>query len=150
MKKMTILLAAAAFMLFGAAVSPASAQVVKDSACLDHGVNWDCHFHVSNYTVGSPVTLTINYTCPGGCGPVMSFGLQDKGFTPAGATGHLIGGSRNDGSLQLTFVFDSLGKTGNHEMGTGNFVMNMMADDGSGGMTMVSCPVDIRVKSTKD
>ena len=37
MKRMTVLLAVAAFMLFVPAVAPASAQVVKDSSCSDHG-----------------------------------------------------------------------------------------------------------------
>jgi hypothetical protein len=38
--------------------------------------------------------------------------------------GHLVGGARLESGLQLTFVFDSLNKTGNHSMGTANFVMN--------------------------
>ena len=150
MKRMTILLAIAAFMLFGPAVAPASAQAVKDSSCNDHGLTWDCHFHIKDYVVGSPVTFTVNYSCPGKCGPVISFGLQDRGFTPEGVTGHLVGGSRMPSGLQLTFVFDNLGKTGNHAMGTGNFLMNVMVDDGAGGMIAVPCPVDVRLKSTKD
>jgi len=149
-KRMTILLAFAAVMLFGPAVAPASAQVVKDSSCIDNGVTWDCHFHIKDYTIGAPVTFTVNYTCPGNCGPVTSFGLQDRGFTPDGVEGHLVGGRRLPSGLELTFVFDNLGKTGNHSKGMGNFVMNLMVDDGSGGMMAVTCPVDVRLKSSKD
>jgi hypothetical protein len=150
MKRMTVLLAIAAFMLFGPAVAPASAQAVRDSSCIDHGLTWDCHFHIKDYTVGTPVTFNVNYTCPGKCGPVLSFGLQEKGFTPEGVSGHLVGGSRMPSGLQLTFVFDNLGPTGNHAMGTGNFLMNVMVEDGTGAMVMVACPVDVRLKSTKD
>jgi len=150
MKRMTILLAVAAFMLFGPAVAPASAQAVKDSSCTAQGVTWDCHFHIKDYAVGVPVTFTVGYSCPGNCGPVTSFGLQDRGFTPEGVTGHLVGGKRLPSGLELTFVFDNLGKTGNHSKGMGNFVMNLMVDDGAGGMVAMSCPVDVRLKSTKD
>lgn len=153
MRKLTILFAAAAFMLFGASVGPASAQVVKDSSCMDHGLTWDCHFHIKDMVVGQPVTFQINYTCPnaGDCGPVTSFGLGDKGFyPPSDVAGHLVGGARLESGLQLTFVFDSLGKTGNHSMGTANFIMNLMMADGSGGMVSVPCPVDVRLKSDKN
>jgi len=150
MKRMTILLVFTAVMLFGPAVAPASAQAVKDSSCNTQGLTWDCHFHIKDYTVGAPVTFTVNYTCSGNCGPVTSFGLQDRGFTPDGVSGHLVGGRRLPSGLELTFVFDDLGKTGNHSKGMGNFVMNLMVDDGAGGMVAVACPVDVRLKSTKD
>jgi hypothetical protein len=150
MKRMTVLLAVSAFLLFGATVAPAAAQAVKDSSCIDQGVTWDCHFHVKDYVVGSPVTFLVNYSCPGACGPVTSFGLGDRGFTPEGVTGHLVGGKRMQSGLELTFVFDSLQTTGNHAMGTGNFMMNLMVDDGTGTMTSVAFPVDVRLKSTKD
>jgi hypothetical protein len=153
MRKITILFAAAAFMLFGASVGPASAQVVKDSSCNDHGLTWDCHFHIKDMVVGAPVTFTINYSCPGDgdCGPVTSFGLGEKGFfPPADVAGHLVGGARLPSGLELTFVFDSLGKTGNHSTGTANFIMNLMMSDGAGGMVSVPCPVDVRLKSEKN
>jgi hypothetical protein len=148
-----MMVAAVAFLSFGASVGTASAQVVKDSACVDevHGVTWDCHFHIKDMVVGQPVTFNVNYTCNGTCGPVTSFGLGDKGFyPPADVAGHLVGGARMPSGISLTFVFDSLRTTGNHNMGTANFMMNLMAPDGSGGMVSVPMAVDVRLKSTKD
>jgi hypothetical protein len=153
MKRMTVLLAVAAFMLFVPAVAPASAQVVKDSSCNDHGLTWDCHFHIKDMVVGQPVTFQINYSCPneGDCGPVTSFGLGEKGFYPASdVAGHLVGGARLATGLQLTFVFDALENTGNHSKGTANFIMNLMMADGSGGMVSMPCPVEVRLKSEKN
>ena len=152
MRKTTVVLAAAVFVMFGVSVTPASAQVVKDSSCTNaSGVTWDCHYHMKDVTVGAPITFQVNYSCPGPCGPVMSFGLGEKGFFPASeVSGHLVRGSRLPSAMSLTFVFDALSDTGNHSKGTANFVMNLMVDDGAGGMVAMPCPVDVRLKTDKE
>ena len=75
-------------------------------------MTWDCSYKIKSVSPGMPVSFSVNYTCLGDCGPVLSFGLQDPGFTPAGASGHLVGGRRLPGGLELTFAFDSVKESG--------------------------------------
>ena len=141
--------------LFSAAVilamlvvaSPASAQaVVRESGCTEvsgtNSMSYDCGFNVKDYTVGTPVTFTINYGCTSGCGPVLSFGLRNVGFTPPGVAGHLVGGKRIPGGVELTFVFDSLK---NGHVGNAHFNMNVNMDDGSGNWSAKSCKVNVHL-----
>jgi hypothetical protein len=133
------------------AAAPASAQtVMRESTCTNvHGSNlmtYDCNYHVRNYVVGTPVTLSMTYNCTGACGPVMSFGLKGRGFSPAGVSGHLVGGKRLANGIELTFVFDSLKSMGNQATGSAHFNMNVNMDDGSGSMSAVPCKVDVHLK----
>jgi hypothetical protein len=141
---------AGALVLF-AGVTPVAAQMVmKESECtMNHGSNtitYDCGFNVKGYTVGTPVTFTVNYYCSGTCLGVTSFGLRDSGFTPGGVSGHLVGGKRLPNGIQLTFVFDSLKTTGKGGVGNAHFKANLNADDGSGTVGMVPCTVDVHLK----
>ena len=131
-------------------VSPAAAQaVVKESTCThEHGSNtitYDCGFNVRDYTVGTPVTFTMNYACSGPCGSITSFGLRNSGFTPGGVSGHLVGGKRVPGGMELTFVFDSLKQGGKGAVGNAHFKMNLNADEGTGTMVLVPCSVDVHL-----
>jgi hypothetical protein len=133
------------------AATPAFAQtVVREGTCSHlHGTNsltYDCSFNVSNYVVGTPVTFTVNYTCSGPCGPVTSFGLRDSGFTPDGVSGRLVGAKRLSGAVELTFVFDSLKKTGRTSIGNAHFNLNLSMDDGSGTKSTVPCDVDVHLR----
>jgi len=138
---------AGALVLF-AGVSTASAQMVmKESRCsMSHGSNtidYDCGFSVRNYTEGTPVTFTINYTCSGACPGITSFGLGNSGFTPSGVSGHLVGGKRLADGIQLTFVFDSLKTGGKGAAANAHFKLNLNADDGTGTISMV--PLNTKV-----
>ena len=149
MKRALLCGAMAAVLALFVGVSPAAAQaVVKESSCThQHGSNtitYDCGFNVKDYTVGTPVTFTVNYACSGNCGAVTSFGLRNSGFTPGGVSGHLVGGKRVTGGMQLTFVFDSLKKTGSGAVGNAHFKMNLNADTGDG-MELVPCTVDVHL-----
>jgi len=134
-------------------IVPASAQLMREGTCtLGEGtaaVTYDCSFNVKNYVTGTPVTLSIGYTCAGTCGPVMSFGLRDNGFTPAGVSGHLAGGRRSVSGLELTFVFDTLKKTGAGATGNAHFIMTLMMDDGAGGITAMPLPIDVHLNESK-
>jgi hypothetical protein len=152
MKCFSVVLGAAVLLVAGFAASPASAQVVMhESSCTDvvgsNSLTHDCGFNVKNYVVGSPVTFTVNYACTGSCGPVLSFGLRDAGFTPEGVSGHLVGGRRVAGGLELTFVFDALKKTGGGAVGNAHFSMNLMVDDGQGTRQVLPCGVDVHLKA---
>lgn len=148
MKRMGMMLAAVAVVALGA-VFPASAQAVRESSCTleQNGVTvtYDCGFNVKNYVTGTPVTLAIAYSCSGDCGPVMSFGTRDRGFSPGGVSGHMVSGRRGVNGLELTFVFDSLKKTGNGAVGNAHFAMGLMLPDGQGGLSIMSCPVDVHL-----
>jgi len=127
--------------------SPASAQtVIRESACTEvHGSNtmtYDCGYNVKNYAVGTPVTLAINYSCTGGCGPVVSMGLRNSGFTPPGVSGHVTGSKRFPGGVELTFVFDSLKKD---HVGNAHFNLNINMDDGSGNWSAEPCKVNVHL-----
>lgn len=142
-------LMAAVLAVFAAA--PAAAQaVVKESTCTHvRGTNrmtYDCKFQVKNYVPGTPVTFAMTYGCSGSCGPVMSFGLRGRGFSPSGVSGHLVGGRRLDNGIELTFVFDSLKSMGNQKNGSALFNMNVSMDDGSGNMAPEPCDVDVHLK----
>ena len=142
---------AAAILALCVGVAPAAAQaVMKESSCSDqHGSNTithDCGFNVKDYTPGTPVTFTMNYSCTGTCGTVTSFGLRNSGFTPGGVSGHLVGGKKIPGGIQLTFVFDTLKATGKGSVGNAHFKMNLNADDGSGVMSLVPCEVDVHLQ----
>jgi hypothetical protein len=134
-------------------VVPASAQLMRESTCTNAegatAVTWDCNFNVKDYVTGTPVVLAINYTCTGACGPVMSFGLRDNGFTPAGVSGHLAGGRRTLSGLDLTFVFDTLKKAGAGATGNAHFVMNLMMSDGAGGIVAMPLPIDVHLNESK-
>jgi len=141
------LFSAAVILTMLAIASPASAQaVVRELTCTEvHGsnqMNYDCGFNVKNYTVGTPVTFTINYSCTGGCGPVVSFGLRGSGFTPPGTSGHMVGGKRIPNGVELTFVFDSLK---NGHIGNAHFNLNLNMDDGSGNWSAVPCKVNVHL-----
>lgn len=150
MKKTMLLFAGAVFAMSALMATPAHAQAVKDRSCTDaaSGVTWDCDFKMKSATPGAPVSFSVNYSCASAvCGPVLSFGLNDPGFTPAFANGHLVGGSRTPSGLELTFAFDSVkesGVSGNSHV-EAHFVMNVMTTDASGGPVMVACPVDVRL-----
>lgn len=79
----------------------------------------------------------------------MSFGLRDSGFTPPGVSGHLAGGRRSLSGLDLTFVFDTLKKTGAGATGNAHFVMTLMMDDGAGGITAMPLPIDVHLNESK-
>jgi len=154
MKRKSMLLAAVAVVALGAVI-PASAQSIKEGTCTAEAggvtVTYDCRFNVKDYVTGTPVKITVGYSCTGECGPVMSFGLRDRGFSPAGTSGHMVSGRRGANGLELTFVFDSLKKTG-YGGGVGNayFHMGLMMPDGNGGLTVISCPVDVHLKDSND
>jgi len=150
MKKTILTFAGAAFLVSTMLSTPAHAQAVKQSSCTDaaSGVTWDCDFALKSASPGTPVSFSINYSCKSDvCGPVLSFGLNDPGFTPDYSSGHLVGGSRLPNGLELTFAFDTLkdsGASGNAHA-EAHFVMNIMTTDASGGPVMVACPVDVRL-----
>lgn len=148
MKRKALMLAAVAVVAL-AAVFPASAQSVREETCTTEmngvTVTYDCGFNVKNYVTGTPVTITVGYTCSASCGPVMSFGLRDRGFSPGGVAGHMVSGRRGVSGLELTFVFDSLKKTGNGAVGNAHFAMGLMIPDGSGGLAVMPCPVDVHL-----
>ena len=149
MMKTVVTFAGAALLVSAMLASPAHAQVVREASCSDaaSGMTWDCSYKIKSVAPGTPVSFTVNYACTGACGPVLSFGLQDPGFTPAGASGHLVGGQRLPGGLELTFAFDSIkvsGASGNGHA-EAHFLMNVMAVDASGSPVMVACPVDVRL-----
>ncbi len=141
------LFSVAAILVMLAVASPASAQaVVRELTCTEvNGSNqmtYDCGFNVKDYVVGTPVTLGINYSCTGGCGPVVSFGLRGSGFTPPGTSGHMVGGKRIPNGVELTFVFDSLK---NGHVGNAHFNLNLNMDDGSGNWSAVPCKVNVHL-----
>ncbi|HEV8198864.1 MAG TPA: hypothetical protein VGS03_02470 [Candidatus Polarisedimenticolia bacterium] len=150
MKKTMLLFAGVMFAMSSLVATPAHAQAVRDKSCTDaaSGVTWDCDFVLKSASPGTPVSFAINYSCTSDvCGPVLSFGLGDPGFSPADASGHLVGGSRLPSGLELTFAFDSVkesGVSGNGHV-VAHFVMNVMTTDASGGPVMVACPVDVRL-----
>src|SRR5262245_38117101 len=149
MKKTILTFAGAALLVSAMLATPVHAQAVREASCTDEasGMTWDCSFKIKSVTPGTPVSFSLNYSCLGDCGPVLSFGLQEPGFTPAGASGHLVGGQRLPGGLELTFAFDSVkvsGASGNGHA-EAHFVMNVMATDASGNPVMVACPVDVRL-----
>ena len=133
-----------------AVAKPASAQAVtRDSQCMEvHGTNrmsYDCGFNVKNYVMGTPITFTMTFSCSGNCGPVTSFGLRNSGFTPAGVSGHMVSGKRVDNGVELTFVFDSAGKSGNSRAANGHFNMNVAMDDGQGNWDALPCKVNVHL-----
>ena len=151
MKAKQMVFAAAVLVVAGLLAAPASAQAVKEKSCQhvsgSNSMDYDCGFRIKDYVVGTPVTFKIDYACTGSCGPVLSFGLGESGFAPEGVAGHMVGGRRLPTGLELTFVFDSLRKTGNHAMGSAHFVMNVMMDDGAGNRQAMPCPVDVHLKT---
>jgi len=152
-KRKPLLLAMFVVAVVAGGVMPASAQVMRESTCaVGEGataVTYDCNFNIKNYVTGTPVSLSIGYTCAGTCGPVMSFGLRDNGFTPPGVSGHLAGGRRSVSGLELTFVFDTLKETGAGATGNAHFVMTLMVDDGAGGITAMPLPIDVHLNESK-
>jgi len=144
------LLCAAVVLATFAVVHPVWAQsVMRDSQCTEvNGSNkltYDCGFNVKNYVMGTPITFDMTYSCTGNCGPVMSFGMRGSGFTPPGVTGHVIAGKRLDNGVKLTFVFDSVKKSGNSSVANGHFNLNVNMDDGSGNWTAETCKVDVHL-----
>ncbi len=144
------LLCAAVVLATFAVVHPVWAQsVMRDSQCTEvNGSNkltYDCGFNVKNYVMGTPITFDMTYSCTGNCGPVMSFGMRGSGFTPPGVTGHVIAGKRLDNGVELTFVFDSVKKSGNSSVANGHFNLNVNMDDGSGNWTAETCKVDVHL-----
>lgn len=155
MKRMTIVFASAIFAVAVLAGSPALAQTVKDRSCSNAqgdtpaSVTWDCGFKAKSFSPGQPITFTVGYTCTAGdCGPVLSFGMQERAFTPSGVSGHLVGGRRLPDGLELTFAFDAVRKAGvsGNGLAEGHFVMNLMTTDASGAPAVVSCPIDVRLQ----
>lgn len=141
------LFSAAVILVMLAVTSTASAQaVVRESTCTEvygsNSMTYDCGFNVKGYVVGTPVTFTINYSCTGGCGPVVSFGLRGSGFTPPGTTGHMVGGKRITNGVELTFVFDALKKD---HVGNAHFNLNLNMDDGSGNWSAKPCKVNVHL-----
>lgn len=125
----------------------ATAEMVsRESTCTatlgSNRMTYDCSFNVRGYQVGSPVTFTVNYSCTSGCGPVLSFGLAQPGFTPPGVTGRMIGGRRLADGVELTFVFDTL-KGG--VAGNAFFNMGVNMDDGSGNWQSVPTKVKVHL-----
>ena len=169
MKHSLLFLSAAAVLSMSVAASPvrAAEMTVREKSCQhDSGTNtltYDCAFKVDNYTLSSPVTFKIAYSCTGTCGPVLSFGTRGSGFSPTGVLGRLVGGKRVPGGIEVTFVFDSLqrsgtgnmtghskegpgNRTGHDGIGWAHFSMNLSMDDGHGNMQTVPCDVDVKVK----
>jgi len=141
------LFSAAVILTMLAIASPASAQaVVRELTCTEvygsNSMTYDCGFNVKDYVVGTPVKFIINYSCTGGCGPVVSFGLRGSGFTPPGTSGHMVGGKRIPNGVELTFVFDSLK---NGHIGNAHFNLNLNMDDGSGNWSAVPCKVNVHL-----
>ena len=151
MKKVLMYSALAAVMLLAFSVAPASAQsVVKESSCTDavgsNSVTYDCGFVVKNYQPGQPVTLRMNYVCATGkCGPMLSFGLRNNGFSPSGVSGQLIGGRFLGDGVELVFQFDQLKSAGKGYTGNAHFFMNLFMDDGSGTMVVAPCNFDVHL-----
>ena len=133
-----------------AVAKPVSAQsVMRESQCTEvYGTNkmtYDCGFNVKNYVMGTPITFTMNFNCNGSCGPVTSFGLRNSGFTPSGVAGHMVSGKRTENGVELTFVFDSAGKSGNSRAANGHFNMNVAMDDGTGNWQSTPCKVNVHL-----
>jgi len=133
-----------------AVAKPASAQAVtRESQCTEvlgsNKMTYDCGFNVKNYVLGTPITFTMTFSCDGNCGPVTSFGLRNSGFTPAGVSGHMVSGKRIENGVELTFVFDSAGKSGNSRAANGHFNMNVAMDDGEGNWTSTPCKVNVHL-----
>jgi len=150
MKRALLSLVVAGALVLFAGVTPVAAQMVmkESQRTMTHGSNtivYDSGFSVRNYTVGTPVTFTINYSCSGACLGVTSFGLGNSGFTPNGVSGHLVGGKRLPDGIQLTFAFDSL-KSGKGAVANGHFKVNLNADDGSGTVSMVLLDVNVHLR----
>lgn len=150
MKRVLMYGVAAAFVACFVLASPASAQtVVRESTCTEtvgsNVMTYDCGFNVKDYVLGAPVTFNLNWTCTGACGPVLSFGMRGKGFSPDGVAGHMVGGKRLASGLSLTFVFDSLKTTGSGATGNAHFKMNVNVDDGSGQMKAETCNFDVHL-----
>ncbi len=131
-------------------VSPASAQTVaKERSCsLTIGSNtltYDCSFIVKNYVIGTPVTIKVNWSCTGSCGPLVGFGLRNPGFTPSGVTGHLMGGEPMDDGMALTFVFDRSKAQSKSPSVNAHFRLDLMVDDGTGTSQAAPCDVDVHL-----
>jgi hypothetical protein len=151
------LVGAAIVLVTLAIAKPASAQAVtRDSQCTEvsgsNSMKYDCGFNVKNYVQGTPITFTMAFSCNGNCGPVTSFGMRGSGFTPPGVAGHMVGGRRLakeagdavDG-VELTFVFDTVKKSGNSSAANGHFNMNISMDDGEGNWTTKPCKVNVHL-----
>ena len=149
MTKTVLTFACAAFLVSAMLATPAHAQAVKERSCTDAatGLTWDCEYKLKSVTPGTPVSFTVNYACTGACGPVLSFGLQTEAFSPAGCSGHLVGGRRLPGALELTFAFDAIKGSGASGNGHANahFMMNVMATDAAGAPVLVPLPVNVRL-----
>ncbi len=150
MKRLLVYGAVAALLAVSFMTSPASAQsVVRESTCTvtdgSNSMTYDCGFNVKNYTLGSPVTISVNWSCTGTCGPLMSFGLRESGFTPNGVSGHMLSAKRLSNGFSLTFAFDSLKKTGSGGTGSAHFRMGVGMDDGAGNVTSMDCPIDVHL-----
>ncbi len=50
-----------------------------------------------------------------------------------------------DNGVELTFVFDSVKKSGNSSVANGHFNLNVNMDDGSGNWTAETCKVDVHL-----
>ncbi len=168
MKRPLLFVPALAILFLCFAATPLSAEATMRDRDCNHSsgsntLTYDCGFQVRNYTVGTPVTFKVEFTCDGVCGPVLSFGTRGTGFSPNGVTGRLVGGKRMGDGVEVTFVFDSLkvqgtgkmvghsksgpGKrTGQDGNGWAHFTMNVAMDDGHGNMQSVPCDVDVHVK----
>ena len=144
------LLCSAVVLVMLAIAHPVWAQAVtRESSCTEvNGSNkltYDCGFNVKNYVMGTPITFAMTYSCSGNCGPVMSFGMRGNGFSPPGVAGHVVAGKRLENGVELTFVFDSVKKSGNSSVANGHFNMNVNMDDGSGNWTASPCKVDVHL-----
>jgi hypothetical protein len=149
MKRKLLVVAMFAVAALAVGATPASAQITRESGCMVNdaaaSVEYDCNFNVKNYVTGTPVMLDLAYTCTGTCGPVMSFGLGDRAWTPAGVSGRLTGGRRMASGLQLVFTFDTLKKTGAGGVGNAQFVMVMLVGDGAGGFKPLTLPIRVHL-----
>lgn len=150
MKRALLVSVMAAALVFLGATPVAAQSVVKESSCTQtHGTNtmtYDCGFNVSEYTVGTPIKVTVNYACTGACGPVTSFGLRKAGFSPGGVSGRLVAAKRMSNYVELTFVFDALKQTGTGAVGNAHFMLNVSMDDGSGMRSTVPCNLDVHLR----
>ncbi len=137
----------AAFLAFCLAAAPASAEMVmKGSTCSksigSNKITYDCNFNVRGYQLGSPVTFDVTYDCAGRCSQVLSFGLQNKGFTPNGASGAMLGGARLNNGLRVTFAFNSA----QNGVANGHFTMNVGLYDEEGVMHVVPANFKVNLK----
>lgn len=152
MKRILLFGSVAALLALVAMTSPASAQTVtRESTCTEtvgsNTMTYDCGFNVKNYTLGAPITFTMNWTCTGTCGDASAFGYRTPAFTPGGVSGRMTRPKLVSNGVELTFAFTALKKTGNGMIGNAHFMVDVDVDDGTGTMVPMPCNVDVHLNA---